>query len=74
MRVKRSASKAAFRQNMIAIYERRRSRRELPVVVLAWVWGGLFAVNMTLKEASMSRYAEWAEYKRRSWWLLPPVL
>ena len=28
----------------------------LPVVVLAWVWGGLFAVNMTLKEASMSRY------------------
>ena len=46
----------------------------LPVVVLAWVWGGLFAVNMTLKEASMSRYPEWAEYKRRSWWLLPPVL
>ena len=46
----------------------------LPVVVLAWIWGGLFAVNMTLKEASMSRYPEWAEYKKRSWWLLPPVL
>jgi protein-S-isoprenylcysteine O-methyltransferase Ste14 len=46
----------------------------LPFVVLAWVWGGLFAVNMTLKEASLSRYPEWAQYKKRSWWLLPPVL
>jgi len=45
-----------------------------PVVVLAWVWIGLFAVNMVMKEASMSRYAEWAAYKKRSWWLLPPVL
>jgi hypothetical protein len=26
----------------------------IPVVVLAWVWGGIFAVNMRLKEASMS--------------------
>ena len=31
-------------------------------------------VNMILKEASMSRYPDWAEYKKRSWWLLPPVL
>jgi protein-S-isoprenylcysteine O-methyltransferase Ste14 len=46
----------------------------LPVVVLACVWIGLFAVNMVNKEASMSRYPEWAEYKRRSWWLLPPLL
>jgi protein-S-isoprenylcysteine O-methyltransferase Ste14 len=46
----------------------------LPVVVLAWIWGGQFAVNMTLKEASMSRYHEWADYKKRSWWLLPLVL
>jgi protein-S-isoprenylcysteine O-methyltransferase Ste14 len=46
----------------------------LPFVVLAWIWGGMFAVNMTLKETSMSRYPEWAEYKRRSWWLLPPIL
>ena len=30
----------------------------LPFVVLAWVWGGMFAVDMTLKEASMSRYPE----------------
>jgi protein-S-isoprenylcysteine O-methyltransferase Ste14 len=46
----------------------------IPVVVLAWVWGGVFAVNMRLKEASMSRYPEWAQYKQRSWWLLPLVL
>jgi protein-S-isoprenylcysteine O-methyltransferase Ste14 len=46
----------------------------LPAAVLACVWGGLFAVNMTLKEASMSRYPEWSEYKQRSWWLLPLVL
>jgi protein-S-isoprenylcysteine O-methyltransferase Ste14 len=46
----------------------------LPVVVLAWVWLGIFAVNMIMKEASMSRYAEWAAYKQRSWWLLPFVL
>lgn len=45
-----------------------------PVVVLAWVWLGLFAVNMVLKEASMSRYPEWAAYKQRSWWLIPFVL
>jgi hypothetical protein len=46
----------------------------LPVVVLAWVWVELFAVNMTFKETGMSRYPEWAQYKRRSWWLLPPIL
>jgi protein-S-isoprenylcysteine O-methyltransferase Ste14 len=46
----------------------------LPVVVLTCVWIGMFAVNMINKEASMSRYPEWAKYKRRSWWLLPPIL
>ena len=46
----------------------------LPFVVLAWVWCGLFAVNMVLKEASMSRYPEWQAYRSRSWWLLPPIL
>ena len=45
----------------------------LPLVVLAWVWGGLFVVNMNLKEASMSRYPGWGQYKKRSRWLLPPV-
>jgi protein-S-isoprenylcysteine O-methyltransferase Ste14 len=44
-----------------------------PFLVLAWVWFGLFAVNMVMKEASMSRYPEWAAYKKRSWWLVPFV-
>jgi hypothetical protein len=46
----------------------------LPFVVLAWIWGGLFAVNMRLKEASMSRYPEWEQYKRPTWLLLPMVI
>ena len=46
----------------------------LPVVVLAWVWLGIFAVNMLMKEASMSRYPEWAAYKKRTWWLIPHLL
>ncbi len=45
----------------------------LPVLVLAWVWTGLFAVNMIIKEASLSRYPEWEEYKANSKWLLPGV-
>lgn len=45
-----------------------------PVLVLAWVWLCLFAVNMVMKEASMSRYPEWAAYKKRSWWLIPFLL
>ena len=45
----------------------------LPVLVLAWVWGGLFAVNMIMKEASLSRYPEWGAYKKRSKWLLPAI-
>lgn len=43
----------------------------LPVLVLAWVWCGIFAVNMTMKEASMARYPEWAAYRARTGWLLP---
>ena len=45
----------------------------LPFVVLALVWIGVFAVNMVHKEASMSRYPEWAAYRKRSWWLIPGV-
>jgi len=45
----------------------------LPFVVLAWVWLCLFTVNMIMKEASMARYADWAEYRKRSWWLIPGV-
>ena len=46
----------------------------LPVLVLAGVWLGLFAVNMIMKEASMSRYPEWADYKQRTWWLVPYLI
>ncbi|MGD9264763.1 MAG: DUF1295 domain-containing protein [Lysobacterales bacterium] len=45
----------------------------LPVLVLAWVWIGLFAVNMIYKEASLSRYPGWSEYRERSYWLVPKV-
>ena len=45
----------------------------LPAVILGWVWGAMFAVNMIFKEASLSRYSEWTEYKCRTWWLLPPL-
>ncbi|MDB5985286.1 MAG: hypothetical protein JWR16_339 [Nevskia sp.] len=45
----------------------------LPVLVLAWVWIGLFAVNMTMKEASMSRYPEWTAYRARTSWVLPKL-
>lgn len=44
----------------------------LPWVILAWVWLGLFAVNMTMKEASMSRYEKWDEYQKKSGMLIPP--
>lgn len=46
----------------------------LPWLWLAYVWIGLFAVNMAMKEASMSRYPQWADYKRRTWWLVPGLL
>lgn len=46
----------------------------IPVLVLAFVWSTLFATNMAMKEASLSRHAGWAEYRRRSGWLLPFVL
>ncbi|HEX4896031.1 MAG TPA: DUF1295 domain-containing protein [Solimonas sp.] len=45
----------------------------LPVLWLAYVWLGLFAVNMVMKEASMSRHPEWAAYRQRTWWLVPGV-
>lgn len=45
----------------------------VPVLVLAWVWIGVFAVILLMKEASRSRYAEWPPYRRRTWWLIPRV-
>ncbi len=43
----------------------------IPWLVLAWVWLALFLPNMLGKEASMSRYPEWAAYKARTGMLLP---
>jgi protein-S-isoprenylcysteine O-methyltransferase Ste14 len=45
----------------------------LPWLVLAWVWLGVFAVNMTMKEASLSRHPGWAEYRARTAWLVPGI-
>jgi protein-S-isoprenylcysteine O-methyltransferase Ste14 len=46
----------------------------LPVLVLAWVWLGVFAVNMMMKESRMSRHPGWNEYRARTWWLVPGLL
>jgi protein-S-isoprenylcysteine O-methyltransferase Ste14 len=45
-----------------------------PVLVLAFIWGTFFSVNMMMKEASMARYPGWADYKRRTFWLVPGLL
>jgi protein-S-isoprenylcysteine O-methyltransferase Ste14 len=42
-----------------------------PALVLAVIWGGLFATNMAMKEASLSRHPGWKQYRERSWWLVP---
>ena len=39
--------------------------------MLLWVWLALFLPNMLGKEASMSRYPQWAAYKARTGMLLP---
>jgi protein-S-isoprenylcysteine O-methyltransferase Ste14 len=47
------------------------SQHWLPFVVLAaWV-GGFFLRNMRAKDRSLSRYPGFAEYRARSWMLLP---
>ena len=43
----------------------------IPWSILGWVWIGVFLVNILQKEASMSRYEEWKEYKRQSGMLIP---
>lgn len=46
----------------------------LPWVVLGFVWGVVFATNIAVKEASMSRYPEWEGYRRRTGLILPKIL
>ena len=43
----------------------------LAAVILLAVWLLVFVPNMVAKERSLSRYPEWAEYRRKSGWLLP---
>ena len=45
-----------------------------PPLLLGCIWTGLFAVNMVMKEASMSRYSEWEAYRARTWWIIPGLL
>lgn len=45
----------------------------IPWAILAWVWLGYFSINIIMKERSMSRYAEWAEYKQRTRYLIPYI-
>ena len=46
----------------------------IPWVILAWVWIGVFLINILQKEASMSRHPEWAEYKKQTGMLIPKIL
>ena len=46
----------------------------IPWAILAWVWLGYFSINIIMKERSMSCYAEWADYKKQSWYLIPYIL
>jgi len=43
----------------------------IPWLILAWVWIGIFLVNMLMKEASLARYPGWPAYKARTGLLLP---
>ena len=45
----------------------------VPWAILTYVWLILFLTNMLHKEASMSRYPEWDDYKRRTGMLLPKI-
>jgi len=45
----------------------------IPWAILAWVWIGVFLINILQKEASMSRYPEWADYKKKSGMLIPKL-
>ena len=45
----------------------------IPWAILAWVWIGVFLVNILQKESSMSRYPEWKEYKQKTGMLIPKL-
>jgi protein-S-isoprenylcysteine O-methyltransferase Ste14 len=43
----------------------------LPWAVLGVVWSLVFLPNMLRKDARMARHPQWAEYRARTWLLLP---
>lgn len=43
----------------------------LPWLILAFIWGGLFSVNILMKERSLARYPGWPAYRARTGLLLP---
>lgn len=45
----------------------------IPWLILAWVWLGYFAVNILMKERSLARHAEWADYKKQTQYLIPYI-
>lgn len=45
----------------------------LPWLVLAWVWGLVFAPSLVAKEHRMSRHPGWAAYRARTRWLVPGI-
>jgi protein-S-isoprenylcysteine O-methyltransferase Ste14 len=50
-------------------------RHWIPWLILAWVWGEVFLINMLMKDSSLSRHPGWQEYKARTGLLLPwPLL
>jgi protein-S-isoprenylcysteine O-methyltransferase Ste14 len=46
-------------------------RHWIPWAILAYIWTGLFLVNMAMKEASLARYPGWEAYRARTGLLLP---
>jgi len=45
----------------------------IPWAILAWVWIGIFSINIAMKERSMSRYPTWADYQKRTKYLIPGI-
>lgn len=46
----------------------------IPWAILGYIWIFFFGVNIWMKESSMSRYPEWADYKKRTKLLIPFVI
>lgn len=47
------------------------ARHWLAWAILAWIWSGVFLVNMRMIEASLARHPGWAAYRARTGMLLP---